>query len=189
MKEGTAMKVRLPLDDATIEKLKAGDQLLLSGPLLVARDAAHKRIMEAVERGEKPPVDFTGHVVYYMGPSPPRPGRVIGAAGPTTSGRMDAYVTRMLELGMKGMLGKGSRSGDVKEALKKYRAVYLAALGGAGALISKTIKSAKVLAYEDLGAEALRQLEVEDLPVWVINDMYGGDLYVDGARRYKIPTG
>jgi fumarate hydratase subunit beta len=180
------MKVNLPLDDGIIEKLRAGDKISLNGPLLVARDAAHKRIMEALERGERPPVDFTGQVVYYMGPSPPKPGQVIGAAGPTTSGRMDVYVRRMLELGMKGMLGKGGRSSDVKESLKEYRAVYLAALGGAGALISKTIKSAKVLAYDDLGAEALRLLEVEDLPAWVINDIYGGDLYVEGARRYRI---
>ena len=154
--------------------------------MYVGRDAAHKRIVEAMERGKPLPIDIKGQTIYFMGPSPPRPGRPIGSAGPTTSGRMDAYSPRLITAGLKGMIGKGSRSKAVKDAMVKYKAVYLGAIGGAGALISKSIKKAEVVAYEELGAEALRRLEVEDFPVTVINDVYGGDLYKEGKAKYQV---
>lgn len=180
-----ARKTTLPLTDEILEDLKAGDNLLLSGVIYVARDAAHKRMVEALDRGESLPFDIRGATVYYMGPSPARPGRVIGSAGPTTSGRMDAYASRLMAEGLKGMIGKGLRSEAVKEAMVKHKAVYLGAVGGAGAIISKSIKRAEVIAYEELGAEALRCLEVEDFPVTVINDIYGGDLYEEGKSKYR----
>jgi len=170
-------KVILPLTDETIANLKAGDSVLLSGVLYVARDAAHKRIVEALDRGETPPFDIKGATVYYMGPSPAKPGAIIGAAGPTTSGRMDVYTPRLLKEGLKGMIGKGFRSEEVKKAIVEYKAVYFAAIGGIGALISKCIKKSEVIAYPELGAEAVLKLEVEDFPVIVINDIYGNDLY------------
>lgn len=179
-------KVTLPLTDETLKELRAGDNLLLTGVMYVGRDAAHKRIVEAMEQGKPLPVDIKGQTIYFMGPSPPRPGRPIGSAGPTTSGRMDAYSPRLIAAGLKGMIGKGSRSEAVKDAMVKYKAVYLGAIGGAGALISKSIKKAEVVAYEDLGAEALRCLEVEDFPVTVINDVYGGDLYKEGKAKYRV---
>jgi fumarate hydratase subunit beta len=138
-----------------------------------------------LDKGEKLPFDIVGQTLYYMGPSPARPGEVIGSAGPTTSGRMDAYTPRLLAAGIRAMIGKGPRSSEVKEAIKKYRAVYLAAIGGTGALLSNTIKKAEVVAYEDLGAEAIQRLEVEDFPAIVINDIYGGDLYEDGKAKYR----
>ncbi|MFC1919626.1 Fe-S-containing hydro-lyase [Chloroflexota bacterium] len=180
-----AKRIRLPLEDSVIGELKAGDRVQISGSLYVARDAAHKRIVEALDRDEKLPFDIQGQTIYYMGPSPARPGQVIGAAGPTTSGRMDVYAPRLLSLGLKGMIGKGSRTQDVKDAIKKYGAIYFAAIGGAGALISKSIKKVDVIAYDDLGAEALRRIEVEDLPVVVVNDAHGGDLYEEGKARYR----
>jgi len=179
-----AKKITLPLTDEVLKDLKAGDNLLLTGVIYVARDAAHKRMIEALDQGKPLPFDIKGQTIYYMGPSPARPGRPIGSAGPTTSGRMDAYTPRLLAEGLKGMIGKGLRSQEVKEAIKKYKAVYLGAIGGAGALISKSIKKAEVIAYEDLGAEAVRRLEVEDFPVTVINDIYGGDLYEEGKAKY-----
>ena len=179
-------KVTLPLTDETLKELRAGDNLLLTGVMYVGRDAAHKRIVEAMEQGKPLPVDIKEQTIYFMGPSPPRPGRPIGSAGPTTSGRMDAYSPRLIAAGLKGMIGKGSRSEAVKDAMVKYKAVYLGAIGGAGALISKSIKKAEVVAYEDLGAEALRRLEVEDFPVTVINDIYGGDLYKEGKAKYQV---
>ncbi|MCL0029992.1 Fe-S-containing hydro-lyase [Dehalococcoidia bacterium] len=179
-----AQRIRLPLHAEVIEKLRAGDQLLMSGTVYSARDAAHKRLVEALDRGEKLPFEIEGQTIYYMGPSPPRPGRVIGSAGPTTSGRMDVYAPRLMEVGLKGMIGKGSRSQEVKDAMRRYKAVYFAAIGGAGALIAKSIKKAEVVAYDDLGAEALRRLEVEDFPATVINDIYGGDLYEEGKARW-----
>ncbi len=179
-------KVTLPLTDETLKELRAGDNLLLTGVMYVGRDAAHKRIVEAMERGKPLPIDIKGQTIYFMGPSPPRPGRPIGSAGPTTSGRMDAYSPRLIAEGLKGMIGKGSRSKAVKDAMVKYKAVYLGAIGGAGALISKSIKKAEVVAYEELGAEALRRLEVEDFPVTVINDVYGGDLYKEGKAKYQV---
>ncbi|MCL0082401.1 Fe-S-containing hydro-lyase [Dehalococcoidia bacterium] len=179
-----ALDIRLPLHAEVIEKLRAGDQVLMSGTVYSARDAAHKRLVEALDRGEKLPFEIEGQTIYYMGPSPARPGRVIGSAGPTTSGRMDVYAPRLMEVGLKGMIGKGSRSQEVKDAMRRYKAVYFAAIGGAGALIAKSIKKAEVVAYDDLGAEALRRLEVEDFPATVINDIYGDDLYEEGKARW-----
>jgi fumarate hydratase subunit beta len=181
-----AKKIKLPLTDEILKGLKAGDNLLLTGVIYVARDAAHKRMVEGLDQGKPLPFDIKGATVYYMGPSPARPGRVIGSAGPTTSGRMDAYAPRLMAEGLKGMIGKGLRSKAVKDAMVKYRAVYLGAIGGAGAIISKSIKKSDVVAYEELGAEAIRRLEVEDFPVTVINDIYGGDLYEEGKAKYKV---
>ncbi|MCI0477651.1 MAG: Fe-S-containing hydro-lyase [Anaerolineales bacterium] len=178
------MKLTTPLTDASVEKLHAGDTVEITGTIYVARDAAHKKMVDALDRGEKLPVDLTGQIVYYMGPSPTKPGQVIGSAGPTTSGRMDAYAPRLMEIGLKGMIGKGLRAALVKEAIKKHKAVYFAATGGAAALISQRIKKAQVMAYEDLGAEALQKLEVEDFPVIVVNDIFGGDAYEDGKKKY-----
>jgi len=179
-------KVRLPLTDKTLKGLKAGDNILLTGTMYVGRDAAHKRIIEALDKGMPLPFDVKGQVIYFMGPSPARPGQPIGSAGPTTSGRMDSYSPRLIAEGLKGMIGKGMRSQEVKDAMKKHRAVYLAAIGGAGALISKTIKKSEVTAYEELGAEAIRRLEVEDFPATVVNDIHGGDLYQEGKARYRV---
>jgi fumarate hydratase subunit beta len=181
-----AKKISLPLTEKTIQGLKAGDNLLLSGVLYVARDAAHKKMIETLNRGEPLPFDIKDQTLYYMGPSPAPPGRVIGAAGPTTATRMDAYTPRLLAAGLKGMIGKGVRSPEVKEALKKYKAVYLAAVGGAGALISRTIIKSEVVAYADLGPEAVLKLEVKNFPATVINDIFGGDLYVEGKKKYSL---
>ena len=179
-------KVTLPLTDEVLKDLKAGDNLLLTGVIYAARDAAHKRMVEALEQGKPLPFDIKGATIYYMGPTPARPGRVIGSAGPTTSGRMDAYAPRLIAEGLKGMIGKGLRSKAVKDAMVKHKAVYLGAIGGAGAIISQSIKKAEVIAYEELGAEALRRLEVADFPVTVINDIYGGDLYEEGKAKYQV---
>jgi len=179
-------KIILPLTDEVLKDLKAGDNVLLNGVIYVARDAAHKRMVEALEKGQDLPFDIRGQTVYFMGPSPAKPGQAIGSAGPTTSGRMDSYSPRLMAAGLKGMIGKGNRSQAVKEAMKKYKAVYFAAIGGAGALISKSIKKAEVIAYDELGAEAVRRLEVEDFPVTVINDIYGGDLYEEGKAKYRV---
>ncbi len=178
-------KVTLPLTDEVLEDLRAGDSLLLTGVIYVGRDAAHKRMVEALDKGGKLPFDLTNQTIFYMGPSPARPGKPIGAAGPTTSGRMDIYAPRLIAEGLKGMIGKGNRSQAVKDAMKKYRAVYLAAIGGAGALISRCVKKADVVAYEELGAEAIRRLEVEHFPATVINDIYGNDLYEQGKAKYR----
>ena len=180
------INIKTPLDEETIKNLKAGDQVFITGVIYTARDAAHKRLVEALDKGEKLPFDLTNQTVYYMGPSPAKPGQVIGSAGPTTSGRMDSYAPRLMAAGLKGMIGKGNRSQSVKDAIKKYKAVYFAAIGGAGALISKSIKKAEVIAYEELGAEAIRRLEVENFPATVINDIYGGDLYEQGKAKYQI---
>ncbi len=179
-------KVILPLTDETLEGLKAGDNILLTGTMYVGRDAAHERMVEALEQGKSLPFNIKGQAIYFMGPSPARPGQPIGSAGPTTSGRMDSYSPRLIAEGLKGMIGKGMRSQEVKDAMKKYKAVYLAAIGGAGALISKTIKKSEVIAYEELGVEAVRRLEVEDFPATVVNDIYGGDLYREGKARYRV---
>ena len=178
-------KITSPFNDKTIADLKAGDQVLISGVMYVGRDAAHKRLVETMNKGEKMPFDVKGQVIYYMGPSPTKPGNVIGSAGPTTSGRMDAYTPRMLEAGLKGMVGKGLRTKDVKDAIKKYKAVYLASVGGAAALIAKRIVKSEIIAYEELGPEALLRIEVKDFPAIVINDMYGGDLYEEGKAKYR----
>jgi len=178
-------KITSPFNDKTIADLKAGDQVLISGVMYVGRDAAHKRLVETMNKGEKMPFDVKGQVIYYMGPSPTKPGNVIGSSGPTTSGRMDAYTPRMLEAGLKGMVGKGLRTKDVKDSIKKYKAVYLASVGGAAALIAKRIVKSEIIAYEELGPEALLRIEVKDFPAIVINDMYGGDLYVEGRKEYE----
>ena len=179
-------QVRLtpPLTDEMVKTLVMGDQVLVSGVIYTARDAAHKRLMELLDAGKQMPVDFKGQILYYVGPSPARPGRVIGAAGPTTSTRMDVYTPTMLKLGLKAMIGKGKRSLEVLAALQEFTAVYLGATGGAGALISKCIKAAEVVAFPDLGPEAIHRLEVENLPTIVINDCHGGDLYELGRREY-----
>lgn len=182
-------RIKSPIDEPFIAKLRAGDQVLITGALYTARDAAHKRLIAALEKGEKLPFDLRGQTIYYVGPSPAPPGRVIGSAGPTTSGRMDGYTPRLLAAGLKAMIGKGSRSQEVKEALQKYRAVYLAATGGAGALIARCVKKLEPVAYADLGPEAIVRLEVEDLPVTVVNDIYGGDAYLEGRARYERATG
>ncbi len=174
-----------PLDEATVESLRAGDQVLISGVLYVARDAAHKRMVDALDQGKPLPFVLKGQTIYYMGPAPASPGQPIGSAGPTTSGRMDAYTPRLLAEGLKAMIGKGERSPAVKDAMKKYRAVYLAATGGAGALISKSIRKSEVIAYPELGAEAVLRLAVEDFPAVVVNDIYGDDLYKEGRDRYR----
>lgn len=179
-------KITTPLTEETVASLRAGDAVTITGVIYVGRDAAHKRMVEALDRGEKLPFDPKGQIIYYMGPSPAKPGQAIGAAGPTTSYRMDAYAPRLMAEGLIGMIGKGNRSPAVKEAIKKYKGVYFAATGGAGALLSKAIKKAEVIAYEDLGAEALLRLEVEDFPVVVINDIYGGDLYEEGKKQWRI---
>jgi fumarate hydratase subunit beta len=179
-------KITLPLTDEIIEDLRSGDDVLLSGVLYVARDAAHKRMLEAMDKGEPLPFDIRGQTVYYMGPSPARPGKVIGSAGPTTSGRMDSYSPRLIAEGLKGMIGKGMRSQAVKEAIKKHKAIYFAVTGGTGAIASHNIKKAEVIAYEDLAAEAVLRLEVKNFPVRVINDIYGGDLYEEGQVKYRI---
>ena len=180
------LNIKSPLDEETIKNLKAGDQVFITGILYSARDAAHKRLVETLDKGEKLPLDLANQTIYYMGPSPARPGQVIGSAGPTTSGRMDSYAPRLMAAGLKGMIGKGNRSQAVKDAMKKYKAVYFGAIGGAGALISRSIKKAEVIAYEDLGAEAIRCLEVENFPATVINDIYGGDLYEEGKAKYQV---
>ncbi|UCH42832.1 MAG: Fe-S-containing hydro-lyase [Dehalococcoidales bacterium] len=179
-------EIILPLTDETLEELRSGDSVLLTGVIYVGRDAAHKRMVEALDSGKPLPFDIRGQIIYYMGPSPPRPGQVIGSAGPTTSGRMDAYAPRLMAEGLKGMIGKGVRSPAVKEAMKKYRAVYLGTIGGAGALISQSIRKSEVVAYEELGAEAVRRLEVSDFPATVVNDIHGGDLYQEGKARYRV---
>jgi fumarate hydratase subunit beta len=179
-------KEKLPLTEKVIGSLKAGDSLRLSGVVYAARDAAHKRMVETLERGEPLPFDITGQTIYYVGPSPAPPGRAIGSAGPTTSTRMDDYTPQLLAAGLKGMIGKGPRSAEVKEAMKKHKAVYLAAIGGTGALLSKSIVKSEVIAYEHLGPEALLRLEVKDFPVTVINDIQGGDLYEEGRARYRL---
>ncbi len=180
-----ARRIALPLTDETVAGLRAGDDVLLTGVMYVARDAAHKRFVEALDEGRPLPFDLAGQTIYYMGPSPAKPGQVIGAAGPTTSGRLDSYSPRLMAEGLKGMIGKGMRSAAVREAMKRHQAVYFAAIGGAGALLSKAITSSEVIAYEELGAEAVLRLEVEDFPVIVVNDMYGGDLYEEGKARYR----
>ncbi|MGA9350279.1 MAG: Fe-S-containing hydro-lyase [Anaerolineae bacterium] len=178
-------KITTPLTDDVIEQLHAGDAVQITGTIYVGRDSAHKRMIAALDTGEELPFDPQGQIIYYMGPSPARPGRPIGSAGPTTSYRMDPYTPRMLEVGLKAMIGKGNRGPEVREALKKHKAVYFAAIGGAAALIADSVKEAEVIAYDDLGAEALRKLRVEDFPAIVVNDMYGEDAYEKGKAKYS----
>lgn len=179
------MHITSPIETETIEKLTAGAQVLISGIIYVARDAAHQRLIQALDKEEKLPFDLNGQTIYYMGPSPAKPGQAIGSAGPTTSSRMDIYTPRLIAAGIKAMIGKGNRSPAVKEAIKKYKAIYFAAIGGAGALLAKSIKQAEVIAYEDLGTEAILRLSVDNFPAIVANDIYGGDLFEQGKAKYQ----
>lgn len=176
--------IKSPIDKERAKELRAGDYVYLTGTIYTARDAAHKRMDEALERGEELPLEMRNNVIYYMGPSPAREGRPIGSAGPTTASRMDKYAPKLLDMGLAGMIGKGKRSAAVKEAIVRNGAVYFAAVGGAGALLSRSIKSSEVIAYDDLGTEAIRRLEVENFPVIVVMDSEGNDLYETAAREY-----
>lgn len=178
-------RLTAPLDRFVVKELRAGDTVLLSGTIITGRDAAHKRMTDLIRAGEPLPFPIEGSVIYYVGPTPAAPGRPIGAAGPTTSYRMDAYSPLLIEHGIIGMIGKGQRSRDVKEAMIKWGAVYFAAIGGAGALMSQRIKDAKILAWEELGPEAVRSLIVEDMPLIVATDSMGGDLYQTGKEAYR----
>jgi fumarate hydratase subunit beta len=179
-----AQRIALPLIDEVIAGLHMGDTLLITGVIYTARDAAHNRLIELIEKGQGLPFAIKGQIIYYVGPTPPKPGKPIGSAGPTTSGRMDPYAPYLIERGLKGMIGKGQRSQGVRDAMVKHKAVYLGATGGAGALLSKCIKKSEIIAFEDLGPEAIHRLEVEDFPVRVINDIYGKDLYEEGLKKY-----
>ena len=178
------MEVTPPLDDAEAASLRAGDRVRITGVIYTARDAAHGRLTALMERGEPLPVDLRGQIIYYTGPSPARPGAVVGSIGPTTGGRMDRFTPALLERGLKGTIGKGARSPAVKDALARHRAVYFGAIGGAGAVLSQFVKRLEVVAYEELGTEAIRRLEVEGFPAIVVNDCHGGDLYEDGVKAY-----
>jgi fumarate hydratase subunit beta len=176
--------VTTPLSDADIESLKAGDRVRLHGVIYTGRDAAHARLFPLLEKGEALPIDVKGALIYYTGPTPPRPGDAIGAAGPTTASRMDKFTPALLNAGLKGTIGKGYRGQAVKDALKEHKAVYMGSIGGAGAVLSQFIRKAEVVAYEDLGTEAIRRLEVEGFPAIVLYDCHGGDLYQDGQKQY-----
>jgi fumarate hydratase subunit beta len=178
------VRLTTPLSDSDVEGLRIGQKVLLNGVVYTGRDAAHKRLYELIRKGEPLPVDLKGQIIYYVGPSPAPAGRPIGSAGPTTSYRMDPFTPALLALGLKGMIGKGKRSKEVIEALKHHKAVYFGATGGAGALLSQAVRECQVVAYEDLGTEAIHRLVVEDFPVVVINDVLGQDLYEEGRRRY-----
>ena len=177
--------ITAPITKETAKSLHAGDYVYVTGTIYTARDAAHKRMYEALQNGETLPFDIEGNVIYYMGPSPAREGRPIGSAGPTTASRMDKYTPALLELGMRGMIGKGRRTEAVRESMMKNQAVYFAAVGGAGALLSKSILQAEVIAYEDLGTEAIRKLEIKDFPVIVVMDCEGNNLYDMAIEQYK----
>ncbi len=179
-----ARKITLPLTEEIAKSLHAGDSVLLTGTIYTSRDAGHKRMCESLEKGEDIPFDPKDATIYYVGPTPAKPGQVIGSAGPTTSGRMDAYAPTMMSVGARGMIGKGARLPEVVDAMKKYSGVYFGAIGGAGALLAKCIKKCELIAFEDLGAEALRKLYVEDMPLVVIIDSEGNNLYEDGREAY-----
>ena len=183
--DSSPIRLTAPLSEADVAALHAGRQVLISGVVYTARDAAHRRMAEAIADGEELPFDVRGQVIYYVGPTPTPPGRVIGSAGPTTAGRMDRYTPMLLQRGLRGMIGKGPRSEEVKAALQQHRAVYFGAVGGAGALLSRRIVAAEMVAYEDLGTEAIRRLVVEDFPAIVINDCHGGDAYLDAKVRWR----
>lgn len=176
--------ISTPLSEESARRLKAGDSVLISGVIYTGRDAAHKRMIEALDRGDPLPVDLRDQIIYYVGPAPAKPGQVIGSAGPTTSGRMDAYTPRMLAQGLRGMIGKGYRTPEVIEAMKKHGAVYFAATGGAAALIAKTIKTYEVVAYGDLGTEAIARLTVENFPAIVVIDSEGRNYYEEGQKEF-----
>ena len=177
--------IQSPVDSDIIEQLTAGTCVLISGTIYTARDAAHRRLIEALDRGEELPLDIRGQTLYYTGPAPARPGQVIGSVGPTTSSRMDVFTPRLLEAGLKAMIGKGDRSAAVRESIVKNRAIYLVALGGAAALTARSVRQVDVIAYEDLGTEAIRRLVVEDFPAIVANDIHGGDLFEQGKAQYR----
>lgn len=177
--------ISVPLSNEDAKALRAGDYVYLTGTIYTARDAAHKRMYEALEKGEKLPIDMMNNVIYYMGPSPAREGRAIGSAGPTTASRMDKYAPRLLDLGLKGMIGKGKRSNEVKDAIVRNGAVYFAAVGGAGALLSRSIVDSEVIAYDDLGTEAIRKLTVKNFPVIVVIDAEGNNLYETATLEYN----
>lgn len=177
-------RLTTPLTEELLASLRAGMPVLISGVIYTGRDAAHKRLCDLIAKGEPLPLDLRGQVIYYVGPTPAKPGQVIGSAGPTTSYRMDPFTPTLLEMGLKGSIGKGKRAPEVIEAMEEYKAVYFVAVGGAGALLAKRIKSCEVVAYEDLGPEAIRRLEVEDFPAIVANDIYGNDFYDDGVAEY-----
>ncbi|HJP66582.1 MAG TPA: FumA C-terminus/TtdB family hydratase beta subunit [Actinomycetota bacterium] len=178
-------RVTPPLSDADVRSLRAGDSVVVAGTVIGARDAAHQRLMALLEAGEPLPFDPDGALIYYVGPTPERPGNVIGAAGPTTAGRMDPYTEPMLAAGVKAMVGKGGRGPGVGEALRRHTAVYLAALGGGGALAARAIRAQRVIAFDDLGPEAIREIEMDDFPAWVVNDCLGGDYYAETVRPWR----
>lgn len=178
-------RLNTPLTDEDIEGLKIGDNVLITGEILTARDAAHKKMVEFLDKGEKLPFDIKGQLIYYVGPSPTRPGQVIGSAGPTTSGRMNKYAPRILEAGSKGMIGKGEMGGGVPDALKKNKGAYFIVVGGAAALISKSITANELVAWEEMGAEAVRRYTVKDFPVIVAQDCHGGNMFVEGVKKYQ----
>ncbi len=180
-----SIRLETPLTDEDVARLRIGDHVRFNGVIYTARDAAHKRLIELMQRGEPLPIDLRGQVLYYVGPTPPRPGQVIGSAGPTTAMRLDPYTPAMLELGVKAIIGKGGRGPEVREALKRHRAVYCIAVGGTGALLSQHIESAEVIAFEDLGTEAIRRLVVRDFPAIVVNDIEGRDLLEEGRKQYR----
>lgn len=178
-------RITTPLTDDVIAGLRAGDKVEISGTLYTARDAAHKRLVQMITEGGDLPFDVRGQVIYFVGPTPAKPGMPIGSAGPTTAGRMDLYSPALIELGLKGMIGKGARSEEVIKSMVKHKCVYFAAIGGVAALLSKKIIKSEIIAFEDLGTEAVRVLQVEAFPVIVINDIYGGDLYKEGVKQYS----
>jgi fumarate hydratase subunit beta len=179
------VRINVPFNNFDeVKNLRMGDRVLISGTMYTARDAAHKRLVDLLDKDEKLPIELVNQVIYYVGPTPPKPGKVIGSAGPTSSYRMDTYAPKLIELGLKGMIGKGFRSKEVIDAIVKNGAVYFGAIGGAAALISKSIKKSQVIAYDDLGAEAIRKLEVEDFPAIVIIDSFGNNLYESGRSEY-----
>ncbi len=182
---GEVKRISTPFLDEVASSLRSGDKVLISGWLYTARDAAHKRLDDLIQQGKELPFDIRGQVVYYVGPSPAKPGQRIGSAGPTTSSRMDAYAPALIARGLKGMIGKGARSAEVIRAMVQYQACYFGAVGGAAALLARTIKEVEMVAYEDLGTEAIRRLRVDDFPAIVINDVLGNDLYVEGVRAYR----
>jgi fumarate hydratase subunit beta len=180
-------EITTPLSDEDVASLKAGDRVRISGVMYTARDAAHGRLLPLMEKGERLPIDVKGAIIYYTGPTPAQPGDVVGAIGPTTASRMDKFTPALLKLGLKGTMGKGYRGQPVKDALREFKGVYLGAIGGAGAVLSRHVKKLEIVAYEDLGTEAIRRLEVEAFPAIVLNDCHGGDLYSDGQKQFARP--
>ena len=179
------VRLRPPVTEEDVVQMKIGDHVLITGAIYTARDAAHKRMVETLDAGGKLPIDIRGQLIYYTGPTPARPGRVAGSIGPTTSMRMDPFTPRLLQEGMKACMGKGNRGPEVQEALKKYRGVYLMAVGGAGAMLSKFVRKIEVVAYEDLGTESIKRIEVEDFPAVVMDDCEGRDLLMEGRKQWR----